>query len=517
MGLVFEAEQSDLKRRVAVKLLLDTDPVATDRFLQEAHATANLLSPNIVTVLDFKAKDGDSPPLIVMELLEGETLSDVLLREHRLPVARAVGIAVQMLNGLATAHRASVIHRDVKPANVFISEGPLGDVVKLVDFGIAKILTGDVRALTRKGVFPGTPAYVAPEQLRIENADARTDLYGVALVLFEMLTGRRPFMQTSFGDLAAAILREEPPPLRTLRPDAPSEIHAIVARCLSKQRENRPKSAEEMLAALKPFAGGGANSSPGSAGTVPRKGGTVPMADAPRANMETRKEQPRPPVGDDDPTPLLGVRPAQYLAPQVQHDPRGSQHNAAVSARGSQHDIAVRSSRPDGRSSSHDAGEYRGSGHDLPPPPNYIPSPPPMRAAAPSNATYQDAVQGGPMVAPPHPASQGSIPMSAPPVPAYGMPAPYAAPPTAPGSAGSISAAMPASAPLSAPRSGQNQKPTVMIKGKAPLAPPLDLPPGKKPAPAKQGASSTLLVVVGVSALFALVGVALILVAVLGR
>lgn len=511
MGLVFEAEQSDLKRRVAVKLLLDTDPVATDRFLQEAHATANLLSPNIVTVLDFKAKDGDSPPLIVMELLEGETLSDVLLREHRLPVARAVGIAVQMLNGLATAHRASVIHRDVKPANVFITEGPLGDVVKLVDFGIAKILTGDVRALTRKGVFPGTPAYVAPEQLRVENADARTDLYGVALVLFEMLTGRRPFMQTSFGDLAAAILREEPPPLRTLRPDAPAEIHALVARCLSKQRENRPKSAEEMLAALKPFAGGGATSSPGSAGTVPRKGGTVPMADAPRANMETRKEQPRPPVGDDDPTPLLGVRPAHYLAPQVQHDARGSQHDA----RGSQHDVAVRASRPDGRSSSHDAGEYRGSGHDLPPPPNYIPSPPPMRAAAPSNATYQEAVQAPPMVAP-HPASQGAIPMSAP-MPAYGMPPPYAAPPPAPGSAGSISAAMPASAPQSASGSYQKQKPTVMIKGKAPLAPPLELPAGKNPAAAKQGTSSTLLIVVGVSALFALVGVALILFAVLGR
>ncbi|MGC4079478.1 MAG: serine/threonine-protein kinase [Rubrivivax sp.] len=253
MGLVFEAEQVDLARRVAVKVLLDPDPKSLDRFMIEARVTANLGCVNVVTVLDFQRGEGDEPPILVMELLEGETLMHLLEREPRLPVARASQIAAQMLVGLSAAHRAGILHRDVKPSNVFLVPSPFGDVVKLVDFGIAKLLVGEGGVKTTTGMFPGTPAYVAPEQLRLEPLDARTDVHGVGVVLYEMLAGERPYPQAIVAELSVAILREPPPPLRNHRPDVSPELAAVVMRALCKKRDERWASADEMISALRPW------------------------------------------------------------------------------------------------------------------------------------------------------------------------------------------------------------------------------------------------------------------------
>jgi serine/threonine-protein kinase len=284
-----------------VKVLLDTETKSVERFLQEARATANLHCPNVVTVLDFARGDETEPPILVMELLAGEPLSDVLAREHRMPVSRAAAVAVQMLNGLAAAHRAGIIHRDVKPSNVFVVPTAIGDVVKLVDFGIAKVLNGQGGVKTTTGAFPGTPAYVAPEQLRMEHADARTDLHAVGVVLYEMLTGRRPWLDAGMAELSAAILREEPPPLRGLRPDAPDALAAIVMRALRKNRDERWQSAEEMMAALKPFvgapevSGGRAPQAPASAPPVLPRIVTAPLDDARPDPDATRRKNVAPP------------------------------------------------------------------------------------------------------------------------------------------------------------------------------------------------------------------------------
>ncbi|MBX3192597.1 MAG: serine/threonine protein kinase [Labilithrix sp.] len=253
MGVVYEAEQLDLRRSVALKVLQEVDPRSVQRFQQEALATANLRCPNVVTVLDFFAGSTDEPPYLVMELLEGEVLAAALRRTRQLPIERAIAIAAQMLVGLGAAHAAGIIHRDVKPANTFLVRTPVGhDFVKLLDFGIAKLVRGAI-AKTTTGSVQGTPAYMAPEQLRDGETDARSDIHAVGACLFEMIAGRRPWRSPGGAELAAEILRDEPLDLAVVSPGVPVDLARVVGRALAKDRATRFPSAEAMLDALRPW------------------------------------------------------------------------------------------------------------------------------------------------------------------------------------------------------------------------------------------------------------------------
>ncbi len=247
MGAVFEAEQLDLRRRVALKVLGDVGPEAVARLRQEAMTAGALQSPHVVAIFDFQ--DGD-PPFLVMELLTGEPLSALLRSGVPLEPARAARIAVQMLAGLDAAHAVGITHRDVKPSNVWITRAGTGEEhVKLLDFGIAKVHDAPAGVRTATGHVLGTPLYMAPEQLRGERADARSDIHAVGVVLFEMLTGRRPFGTTSQG-LLTEVLAHVPPPVRQLAPATPQAMSDAVARALSKDPAARFGRASEMAQAL---------------------------------------------------------------------------------------------------------------------------------------------------------------------------------------------------------------------------------------------------------------------------
>ncbi len=258
MGAVYEAVQEGLGRRVALKVLLPAyaqDPEAVARFQREAQAAASLGHPNIVTVTDFGASAGQV--FLVMEFLAGASLAQVIERERTLSASRAAWIATQVLSALSVAHHAGIVHRDMKPDNVFLTEvSGVRDVVKVLDFGIARFteLHGNSSKLTSTGAVLGTPAYMSPEQARGRPVDARSDLYSVGVMLYEMLTGRLPFQATNYHALLFAILEESPPSIATLRGDVAPALIAVVERAMSRDINTRFQSADELRAALGAFA-----------------------------------------------------------------------------------------------------------------------------------------------------------------------------------------------------------------------------------------------------------------------
>ncbi|MBS2011386.1 MAG: serine/threonine protein kinase [Deltaproteobacteria bacterium] len=256
MGAVFQATQLDLGRAVAVKVLLDVDERAIARLRQEALAAGALSCPYVVSIFDFQAPPGE-PPFIVMELLAGESLAQLLAREGRLAVDRACRIAVEALVGLDFAHRAGVTHRDIKPSNLWLSSGRgMEGHVKVLDFGIAKLVDDRDGVRTTTGSLLGTPAYLSPEQLRGHPADERSDQHAIAVVLFEMLTGARPWQSQGVA-LYAEILERVPPSVEQLAPHVPRELAAVIARGLAKDPAARFASADEMRMYIAPFARGG--------------------------------------------------------------------------------------------------------------------------------------------------------------------------------------------------------------------------------------------------------------------
>jgi serine/threonine protein kinase len=256
MGAVFEAIQEDLKRRVAVKVLdprLAADPVHVERFRREAQAAAALGHPNIVAVTDFQWPPGEAP-FLVMEHLTGQSFGQLLDATPRLPVSRVAFIASQTLDALAAAHAAGIVHRDIKPDNIFLTSlSGVADVVKILDFGVAKLGDADAVKLTESGAMVGTPAYMSPEQTRGLTIDARADIYGVGAVMYHALTGEMPFRGSSVPAVIVAIATTPPQPIQELRPDVPLAFAALVDRAMSKDPALRFASASEMRAALAPW------------------------------------------------------------------------------------------------------------------------------------------------------------------------------------------------------------------------------------------------------------------------
>jgi serine/threonine protein kinase/Tol biopolymer transport system component len=257
MGEVYRAHDPRLGRDVALKLLPATfahDVERLQRFEHEARATAALNHPNITAIYDIGTSEGQ--PFVVSELLEGDTLRSQLA-SGPLPVRVAVSYAQQIAHGLSAAHRRGIIHRDLKPENLFVIRQGL---IKILDFGLAKqtlplASSSEQHETTTPGIILGTVGYMSPEQVRGERLDHRSDIFALGIVLYEMISGHKPFQGASPADTLSAILKEHPPELSQIVRDVPPAIERIVTRCLEKDRENRFQSAADLGFALDAVSG----------------------------------------------------------------------------------------------------------------------------------------------------------------------------------------------------------------------------------------------------------------------
>jgi eukaryotic-like serine/threonine-protein kinase len=254
-GVVHEVEHLRTGRRLAMKTLVDDASAA--RLEQEARATSLMRNAHVVKITDMGPPPGGrGAPYLVMELLEGQSLRDLLDEAGQLPPEMTVNIALQVCECLAEAHERSVIHRDLKPENLFLvkSAWPGQYDVVVLDFGVMKVAgEGPIPkgSLTRTGSTVGTPYYMSLEQLRnSSNVDARADVYSLGVVLYECLAGRKPFMADTIGDLVYALCSGPPTPLARLRPDLPVDVCDVVMRTLKMNRDDRPPSMAEVGASL---------------------------------------------------------------------------------------------------------------------------------------------------------------------------------------------------------------------------------------------------------------------------
>ncbi len=255
MGCVYEAVNVDINRRVAVKHLhdqfIDNEEVV-ERFHREARLAASIGHDNICEVIDFDRAD-DGSPFLVMPLLEGQTLADMLAKQKMLSLERVTDILCQTLSALQAAHDNQIIHRDMKPENIFITTmGDRPDFVKILDFGISKILSHDsVTNLTQTGLLIGTPHYMSPEQAQgAREIDQRTDIWAVGVILYEALTGRRPFMGDTYLAVLNQICRGELTPPTEVNGAIPAVFEEVTLRALSPSLDERYQHADEMRIAL---------------------------------------------------------------------------------------------------------------------------------------------------------------------------------------------------------------------------------------------------------------------------
>lgn len=268
MGAVYEAEDLAARRRVALKVLPEgqlRSSESRERFEREARLAAGISHPSCVFV--FGVHEVHGLPAISMELLPDTTLSDALKQASPPPIERAVVWILQVIDGLEAAHRAGVLHRDVKPGNCFFTAD---ERVKVGDFGLARS-SGDEQSLTQPGMFIGTPLYASPEQVRGKQLDLRSDLYSVGATLYALIAGVPAFKGGDATATLVRILTEEPPDPRSVRPEIPTELSAVVLRCMAKAPDERFASYAELRRALAPFVDGAA-----AAGALSSTSSTLP-------------------------------------------------------------------------------------------------------------------------------------------------------------------------------------------------------------------------------------------------
>ena len=252
MGKVYLAEHVEIGKRVALKVLhpsYSRMPDLVERFRREARAASKIGHPNIVDVTD-SGSTPDGSVYFVMEYLEGVELGSVIEREGALEVSRALRITAQVCRALSAAHREGIIHRDLKPENIFlITKGGEADVVKVLDFGIAKTTEAEAareRRLTSPGMAMGTPEYMAPEQAAGRPADARTDIYSLGAIMYEMVTGVPPYSGDNFMEILTKKATQDPPPPQTVRPELPAQVSELVVSAMSRDPAHRPQSMESL-------------------------------------------------------------------------------------------------------------------------------------------------------------------------------------------------------------------------------------------------------------------------------
>jgi serine/threonine-protein kinase len=260
MGAVYVAEHVHMRKKLALKVLhaeMSSSPEVLARFEREAMAAAHIDHPNVAAATDF-GRTPDGAFFLVLELVEGKSLRDIV-EEGPLPEARALSITRQIASALARAHELGIVHRDLKPENVIVTQRDEGDFAKVLDFGIAKVRVEDLaggppsgQVLTQLGTVFGTPEYMAPEQAMGQPVDARADLYALGVMLYEMLSGVRPFADDNPVRLLMMHVSDAPPPLESHPPAAQTSpaVREVVARLLAKKPEDRYASARELLAAI---------------------------------------------------------------------------------------------------------------------------------------------------------------------------------------------------------------------------------------------------------------------------
>jgi serine/threonine protein kinase len=257
MGTVYAAVHVGLGKRVAIKTLRHAFAADADvraRFVREGKAAVAVRHPNVVDVDDVGVHEGI--PYLVMELLEGESLAAMLGRRERLSPQETADIVVPVLSAMAESHRAGVVHRDLKPDNIFLARGAGGlPVPKVLDFGISKLLETQSFRLTGEKTMLGTPYYMAPEQASsARDVDARSDLYAIGVILYHALSGRVPFAGSSLAQVLSQILHAPPVPLQERVPDVPPAIERVVLRAMEKDPVARYQDAQSLGRALLPFA-----------------------------------------------------------------------------------------------------------------------------------------------------------------------------------------------------------------------------------------------------------------------
>jgi serine/threonine protein kinase len=261
MGVVVAAHHVQLDKRVAIKFLLQDalgNAEAVERFAREARAAVKITSEHVARVIDVGTLETGAP-YMVMEFLEGHDLAQWVRLRGPLPLEQAVDFVLQACEAIAEAHALGIIHRDLKPANLFIVRGADAlHTVKVLDFGISKATAQGGKAqdvaLTRTTAVMGSPLYMSPEQMAASRSvDARTDLWAMGVVLYELLAGRVPFDGETLPEVCTKIATQPPPSLRVLRPDLPAAVEAIVIKCLEKDRERRYANVSEFALALAPF------------------------------------------------------------------------------------------------------------------------------------------------------------------------------------------------------------------------------------------------------------------------
>jgi serine/threonine protein kinase len=320
MGEVYEATHATLGSRVALKLPLGRrpSPAGAARMLREAQVAASLDPERVARVLDVGVA-ADGRPVIVLELLQGETLADRLERGPAFRVTEAVDFAIGASLGLVEAHQRNIIHRDVKPSNIFLTrrrDGTTG--VKVLDFGVAAIRSNtlpgtDDLQLTDSKATVGSPPYMAPEQIRSRPVDARTDVWGLGTLLFELLAGRRPFDGPTAAAVAAAIVADPVPDLRKLRPDVPVALAGVVGQCLAKSATQRPANALALARLLAPFASAASQAEVAAITTAAAEPHTVGLAVERSPSVVTQRATVTN-AGPESAAPFDGVRIALALA-----------------------------------------------------------------------------------------------------------------------------------------------------------------------------------------------------------